>query len=183
MAIVNKNEIWEFLKLVIVALVIIIPFRLYIAQPFIVRGSSMDPSFYDGEYLIIDEVSYYFENPSRGDVIVFHYPGDTSKFFIKRIIGLPGETIQINDGKVTIFNNEHPEGFLLEEKYIDDETVPDTYKNLSDNEYFVMGDNRPFSSDSRHWGTLNKNLIVGRAWLRLFPPQRFDLWPGVYNYI
>lgn len=179
MAILNKSEVWEFLKLVIISLIIIIPFRLYIAQPFIVRGSSMDPSFYSGEYLIIDEVSYYFNEPERGDVIVFHFPGDESKFFIKRIIGLPGESLQISGDGITIYNDERPEGFLLEEVYIDDETIPNTYQELGDDDYYVMGDNRPFSSDSRHWGTLDDDLIVGRAWLRLWPPARVDVWPGI----
>jgi len=180
MAIINKNEIWEFLKLVIISLLIIIPFRLYIAQPFIVRGSSMDDTFYSGEYLIIDEVSYYFQEPTRGDVIVFHFPGDESKFFIKRIIGLPGDSVEIGADGIVIYNDENPEGFYLKEDYIKDETIPSAYQELSDDEYYVMGDNRPFSSDSRHWGTLDRDLIVGRAWLRLWPFTRLDLWPGLY---
>ncbi|MEK7596135.1 MAG: signal peptidase I, partial [Patescibacteria group bacterium] len=100
MIFLNKKEIWEFAKLIVVSLLIIIPVRFYIAQPFIVSGNSMDPSFLNGDYLIIDEISYQFKKPERGEVVVFRYPLDPSKFFIKRIIGLPGETVRIQNGAI-----------------------------------------------------------------------------------
>lgn len=179
MPIFNSKEVWEFVKLIVVSLLIIIPIRLYIAQPFIVRGSSMDTTFENGDYLIIDEVSYQFEKPHRGEVIVFRYPHDPSKYFIKRVIGLPGETIEIKDGVVTVKNDAYPEGFKLEENYIQGETLPGSYKQLGDKEYFVMGDNRPFSSDSRYWGSLDENYIIGRALVRLWPIEELEFWPGL----
>jgi signal peptidase I len=175
----NKKEIWEFVKLVVLSLAIILPIRMYIAQPFIVSGSSMDPTFFNGDYLVVDEISYQFGQPKRGEVIVFRYPLDPSKFFIKRVVGLPGETININDGIVTIKNGEHPEGFILKENYENGVTLPDSYKKLGEKEYYVMGDNRAFSADSRYWGTLNEEYIIGRALVRLWPIGNVDLWPGL----
>ncbi|MEK7647153.1 MAG: signal peptidase I [Patescibacteria group bacterium] len=175
----NKSEIWEFLKLVIVSLLIIVPIRLYIAQPFIVKGSSMDPSFYSGDYLIIDELSYHFNQPKRGEVVVFRYPLDTSKFFIKRVIGLPGETISIKGNAVTIYNSEHSGGFVLREDYMRGATLSDTKVILEAKEYFVMGDNRSASFDSRYWGALSEDKIVGRAAARLWPVASIGLWPGI----
>lgn len=175
----NKSEIWEFLKLVIVSLLIIVPIRLYVAQPFIVKGSSMDPSFYSGDYLIIDELSYHFNKPKRGEVIVFHYPLDTSKFFIKRVIGLPGETVSIQGNIVTIYNSEHSEGLVLHENYMQGVTLPDIKVRLDPKEYYVMGDNRSASFDSRYWGALSEDKIVGRAAARLWPVASIGLWPGI----
>lgn len=179
MPIFNPKEVWEFAKLIAVSLLIIIPIRLYIAQPFIVRGSSMDTTFQNGDYLVIDEISYQFEKPHRGEVIVFRYPHDPSKYFIKRVIGLPRETIEIKDGVVSVKNNEHPDGYVLNETYIKGTTLPDSYKKLGAKEYFVMGDNRAFSSDSRYWGTLGENYIIGRALVRLWPIDAAGLWPGL----
>lgn len=175
----NKSEIWEFLKLVIVSLLIIVPIRLYIAQPFIVKGSSMDPSFYSGDYLIIDELSYHFNKPKRGEVVVFRYPLDTSKFFIKRVIGLPGETINIERDAVTIYNAAHPEGFVLRENYMQGVTFPNAKVILDAKEYYVMGDNRSASFDSRYWGALSEDKIIGRAAARLWPVASIGLWPGI----
>lgn len=165
-----KQSLWEFVKFFLIAVVIVVPIRIWVAQPFIVSGSSMVPNFENGEYLIIDEFSYRFRPPQRGEVIVFRYPQDTSKFFIKRIIGLPRETVKINNNQIYIYTKEFPEGFLIEELYLADhsETIEMTV-TLPDNSYFVMGDNRSMSSDSRMWGTLDKNLIIGRAWIRLWP--------------
>lgn len=166
------REVWEFAKIVIVSLLVVLPIRFFIAQPFIVRGASMEPNFQNGEYLIIDEVSYHFREPVRGEVIVFRYPEDPSQFFIKRVIGLPGETVVIHNGSVQIRNADYPEGFdLAESAYLPDPniTAPDMAVTLNDHRYFVMGDNRRFSSDSRRWGTLEKDLFVGKAWLRLWP--------------
>lgn len=173
-----KENILEFLKFAIIAVVIVLPIRMYIAQPFIVSGLSMFPTFNDGEYLIIDELSYNLGNPHRNDVVVFHYPNDTKKYFIKRIIGMPNETVIIKEGAVTIKNAEFPEGFVLKETYINEPfSTTGTYTTGPD-EYFVMGDNRNNSSDSRAWGKLNSKLLVGRAYLRLLPLDHISLLPG-----
>jgi signal peptidase I len=157
---------------------------MFIAQPFIVSGASMETTFHSGEYLIVDQMSYYFHQPMRGEVIVFKYPRDPSKFFIKRIIGEPGDTITIEDGIVTITNEQNPDGFVLDEPYA--EMMPPAAKmieTLGEREYFVMGDNRDESSDSRTWGVLQEERIVGRAWVRLFPPSAVDYLPGAASTI
>ena len=163
--------IWETAKIVIVSLAIIIPIRYYLVQPFFVKGASMEANFHDGDYLLIDEVSYRFEEPKRGDVIVFRYPENPSQFFIKRIIGLPSETVEIKDNKVSIYNSKFPKGFVLKEDYLSQGqlTVGNVLVKLGDDEYYVLGDNRLQSSDSRRWGSLKKSLITGRTFLRLWP--------------
>jgi len=166
---------WEILKIVIISLAIIIPIRYFLIQPFFVRGESMDPSFYNGDYLIIDEISYRFESPERGDVIIFRYPLDKSQFFIKRIIGLPEEKVEIKNGKVFIYSIETPdEKIVLDElEYLEDAYTPgNLIIDLEENEYFVLGDNRNASSDSRKWGELNKKLIIGQVWFRAWPFNR-----------
>jgi signal peptidase I len=172
---------WGLVKFAIIALIIVIPIRMFIAQPFVVSGESMFPTFHDGEYLIVDEISYLFGNQHRGDVVIFRYPNDTKRFFIKRIIGLPNEEISIKNGEVTIINKEHPLGFKLDEPYIDEPfDTTYTYKTGAD-EYFVMGDNRNRSSDSRIWGLLPSKLMVGRAYLRLLPTKEISYLPGYYK--
>jgi signal peptidase I len=176
----TKKHFWkEFLSYAIIAFIFVVPVRIWIAQPFIVNGSSMDETFADGEYLIVDEISYRFKEPERGDVLVFRYPQDPDKFFIKRLIGLPGETVSIKSGKVTIINGDHPEGIVLNEPYIESKTFNNVNTELSNDEYFVMGDNRIVSSDSRMWGPLPKEDLIGRPIVRLFPLNRLDVWPGV----
>ena len=164
-------ELGEFFKVAIISLAIVLPIRFFVAQPFVVRGASMEPNFQEGQYLIIDEASYYLRPPQRGEVIVFRYPNNTSEFFIKRIIGLPGEHVGIKDNEVRIINTEHPEGFLLSETYLPTGalTIYDASIDLTPDQYFVMGDNRIYSSDSRRWGPLDKKFLIGRAWLRLWP--------------
>lgn len=179
----QEESWWELIRFSIIVLVIAIGVRTFIAQPFIVSGASMVPTFQDKNYLIVDEISYRFINPARGDVVVFHPPNQTNGiYYIKRIIGLPGETIKITDGKVTIQNDKNPNGFVLEEPYLknisNENLAP---KKLEANQYFVMGDNRPASSDSRVWGTLPKDNIVGRAFLRLMPIQKIGAFPGAYH--
>jgi signal peptidase I len=175
-----KNEIlafvWETIKVVIISLAIILPIRYYLVQPFFVKGASMEPNFEDGDYLLVDEISYRFSKPARGDVIIFRYPEDRSQFFIKRIIGLPGETMEIKKNKVIIYNTESSEGFFLAESYLDSkqETLGNLLIRLDDNEYFVLGDNRLASSDSRRWGPVNETLITGKAFLRAWPFTKFD---------
>lgn len=178
----EENGIIEIIRFSIIALLIVIPIRMFIAQPFIVSGASMAETFHTGEYLIVDQVSYYLNDPSRGDVIIFRYPRDPSKYFIKRVIGLPGETITIEDSQVMIKNADYPEGFYLDEPYVRSMRTPErTEQILGSREYFVMGDNRDESSDSRAWGVLQKERIVGRAFLRLFPPTAVEVLPGAIS--
>jgi signal peptidase I len=171
------HNVWDTVKVLLISLAIILPIRAYVVQPFFVRGASMDPSFYDGEYLIVDELSYSLDlrSPRRGDVIIFHYPKDRSQHYIKRIIGLPGERVVIQDGIVTVVNTDYPTGLRLDENsYLDPNEFTDGSINirLGANEYFVLGDNRDRSSDSRAWGTVPRELIVGRAWIRVLPVAR-----------
>ena len=175
------NDGWDLLKFAIIALAIVIPIRMWIAQPFVVSGESMFPTFDNGQYLIVDEISYILGNTHRGDVVVFRYPGDPSRFFIKRIIGLPNETINIKDNKVIIINKDHPEGFTLTEPYINEKIFDGGTYTTKDGEYFVMGDNRNRSSDSRYWGVVPKRLLIGKAFLRLLPFKEVSYLPGNYN--
>ena len=162
--------LWEIFKIFIIALVIVVPIRYFLFQPFIVKGDSMIPNFHEGDYLIIDEISYRFSDPQRGDVIVFKYPKNPSYKFIKRVIGLPGETVEIKDNYVVVYD-ENDQQQILNESYlpITNKTYGNLKVPLNDNEYFVLGDNRPYSSDSRSWGTLPKENIVGKVFIRLFP--------------
>lgn len=175
----EKGTFTEIIQFALLALLIVLPIRFFVAQPFIVSGASMEDTFHTNEYLIVDQVSYYFEQPQRGDVIVFRYPLEPSKYFIKRIIGLPGENISIDGNVVTITNPDTDESVVLNEPYIKS-MQKSTYLNetLGDHEYFVMGDNRDESSDSRTWGVLQRDRIVGRAFLRLFPFQEAGIFPG-----
>lgn len=160
---------FEVIKFVVISLLIVVPIRMWIAQPFIVSGASMEPNFFNGDYLIVDEISYNIKNPQRDEVIVLRLPGN-SPFFIKRIIGLPGEKIEIKENKIRILSPEQPEGFVLKEDYLQNElTYPEMSVILGNDEYFVMGDNRSQSLDSRRWGAILKDNIVGRAFLRLWP--------------
>ncbi len=139
----------------------------------------MADTFHTGEYLIVDQLSYHFHNPSRGDVVIFRYPRDPSKYFIKRVIGVPGDTVIIEDSTVTIVNETYPEGVILDEPYISSmRSTGRLEETLGEREYFVMGDNRDESSDSRIWGVLQEDRIIGRAFLRLFPFSSADVLPG-----
>ncbi len=178
----QEHPLAEIVRFSIIAILIVIPIRMFIAQPFIVSGASMDDTFHSGEYLIVDQVTYHFNEPTRGDVIVFRYPKDPSKFFIKRVIGMPGDTIKIEDGAVSITNEEFPDGFTLDEPYVKSMQPAAPFSEpLGDREYFVMGDNRDKSSDSRSWGVLQEERIVGRAFARLFPPSEIDYLPGAVD--
>lgn len=173
----------EIIKFTFIALVIVVPFRLYVAQPFIVSGASMDPTFADGEYLVVDQISKQIGAPDRESVVIFRYPKDPSKFFIKRIIGLPGETVKIDDGVTTIVNKIHPDGFILDESYVANENKKhDTLTiTLGEKEYFVLGDNRRGSLDSRAWGPVPERLIVGQPFIRILPLGRLGFLPGDYS--
>lgn len=175
-----KQSVIEMAKFIFFALLVVIPIRIFIAQPFIVSGTSMFPTFKNGDYLIVDEISYRLSEPKRGDVVVFKYPRDTKKYFIKRIIALPGETIDVKNGITTIINKEYPEGFQIDEPYLETQMKENYKEELKGGEYYVMGDNRPYSLDSRSWGVLPKNLIVGKPFLQLFPLNKISVWPGKF---
>jgi signal peptidase I len=171
--------IWEIIKIVIISLAIIIPIRYYLVQPFFVRGASMEPNFDNGEYLVVDEISYRFKEPGRGEVIVFKFPRDPSQYYIKRIIGLPGETVEIRDHQVIIYNQEFPEGIVLDESFYltNGQTTWGNVKiKLNEDEYLVLGDNRSASSDSRQWGALPREYIIGRVWIRAWPFDRAEIF-------
>lgn len=167
--------LFETAKLVLVSLLIIVPIRYFVVQPFFVLGASMEPTFQNGDYLIIDEISYLTGSPDRGDAIVFHYPYNTKQFYIKRIVGLPGEILVLDNKGITVKNKENPEGFALSEEYL---PVSEEYGNMTTtlgvDEYFVMGDNRDASSDSRRWGALKREFIVGKVLLRAYPFQKME---------
>jgi signal peptidase I len=172
------KNIWDVVKFAIIALLIVIPIRIFVAQPFVVSGESMYPTFHNGEYLIVDELSYNIGNPVRGDVVIFRYPNDQKRFFIKRIIGLPNETLIINEDQIKIINESNPDGFILEEPYIAEKFSSNGEYKTGNSEYFVMGDNRNRSSDSRFWGVLPEKLLIGRAYLRLLPIKNVSYLPG-----
>lgn len=173
----------EMMGFLIITAAIVVPLRLFIAQPFIVSGESMVPTFENKDYLIIDEISYRIRDPRRGDVIVFRYPLQPDRFFIKRVIGLPGERIVIKNSTITVSDAEAVTSFSLDESFlVDTQTLGETDLTLKEGEYFVMGDNRNESSDSREWGPLDEKYIMGRAWLRLFPFQDIDFLPGAHHF-
>lgn len=166
------DSIIEFIKVAVISLVIVIPIRYFLIQPFFVRGASMENNFHDGDYLIVDQISYRFSDIKRGDIIIFKAPTDASQYYIKRVIALPGEGVQIEKGKVIIYNDDYSDGKTLDENYLEDGigTYPDKEKiKLRDDEYFVLGDNREKSSDSRSWGPLQEHNIIGKAMIRLYP--------------
>lgn len=168
---------WETAKLAFVSLAIILPIRYFVIQPFFVLGASMEPNFENGDYLIINEIGYRLDKPRRGDVVVFKYPNNPTQYYIKRIIGLPGEVLTITDGKVSIKNKENPDGFALKEDYLKGvETYGNISRTLGFDEYFVLGDNRGASSDSRMWGPLNEKFIVGKVLLRAFPFDKAEIY-------
>lgn len=181
----DKDTVWyqvfDLIRFVFICLIIVIPIRVFIAQPFIVDGESMFPTFQDKNYLIVDQISYRLGHPERGDVIVFRYPKNPSRFFIKRVIAVPGETISFEGNTITITNDAHPDGLILEEPYIDHSIYHDEKITLGEEEYYVMGDNRSNSSDSRAWGPLEESFITGRAWLRLWPLSKINTHPGDYR--
>src|SRR3989338_5884141 len=178
----RKESILEFVKFAVIAVVIVIPIRLFIAQPFIVSGASMVPTFENGHYLIIDEISYRFEEPRRGEVIVFRFPPSPSKFLIKRVVGLPGETVEIKGNDILIKNEDSPEGFLWKQgDFNRDRSRRDFKVSLSSDEYFVLGDNRGENAKSRMWGALKREVIVVRPLVRLFPLSEIGVFPGEWK--
>ena len=167
----------EVVEVVVISCAIIVPVRYFLVQPFYVKGASMEPNFYDHEYLIIDEISFRFRDPERGEIIVFRYPRDPDQYFIKRVVGMPGETIEINNNRVVVYNNEFPNGTELQEEYLNGETTFGKEKvTLGENEYYVLGDNRDSSLDSRSFGALERNEVIGRVWLRGLPLSRIGVF-------
>jgi signal peptidase I len=166
---------WEIAKIVLIALAIVVPIRYFLFQPFFVKGQSMEPNYETGDYLIIDELSYRLRSPERGEVIVLKYPNDITQRYIKRIIGLPGETVEIKNGKVTIYKNDSTTETLDESSYLGLNVQTSSFgkekTTLGTDEYFVMGDNRPVSSDSRRWGIVPRSDIIGKVYLRAWPPS------------
>lgn len=159
--------------------------RFFIAAPYVVQGTSMEPTFDNWHYLIIDRISYRLGEPQRGDVIVLNLPQDPSRSLIKRIIGLPGETVMLSPHSVTIKNTAHPNGFVLNESYLDPSNAGGMSTmsiTLNSEQYFVLGDNRRVSADSRQWGALPRKDIVGRVILRLFPLTAIGVMPGEARY-
>ncbi|MFA7088352.1 MAG: signal peptidase I [Patescibacteria group bacterium] len=181
--------VWEIAKVVAISLAIILPVRYFLIQPFYVKGASMEPNFHDHEYLIIDEISYRFLAPIRGQVVVFRYPRNPQEYFIKRIVGLPGEEIQFKDGQIIIFNEENPNGMILEENYLPKDLMTlgqnESRLEIGPDEYYVLGDNRNASKDSRNFGPVEKSFITGKVLFRGWPLDNItvfdkDYWPQ-YN--
>lgn len=176
------KKIFEFVfdiaKMVIISLAIIVPVRYFLVQPFYVKGASMEPNFHENEYLMVDEISYRFNPPQRGEVVVFRYPKDPQEYYIKRLIGLPGETIAIKDGSIYITDQSGLTS-KLEESYLPTEittvALSEEPTQLADDEYYVLGDNRNGSKDSRSFGAVKKSFITGRVFLRGWPINEFGL--------
>ncbi len=181
-----KNSQRGLVTYTVVALGLALFIRFFIAAPYVVSGQSMEPNFHDWQYLIVDRISYNLGAPSRGDIIVFDLPQNESRALIKRIIGLPGETVVLSGQSVTILNQEHPEGFTLEESYLDSANLTGTNEltmKLGAEEFFVLGDNRRVSADSRVWGSLPRKDIVGRVFLRLYPLDQLSVFPSESRYL
>jgi signal peptidase I len=182
---------FEIAETAILAVLIFLALYLFLVRPHQIRGDSMLPNFHNGEYLLTEMVSYNLlkKEPQRGEVIVFRSPEQPSLDFIKRVIALPNEKVKLENGKVFVINQEHPEGFLLEEDYLEEGTGTEGRRTIKDGEvfstgdngYVVMGDNRERSSDSREWGVIGKENIIGRVWLRYWPPEAVALIkPALY---
>ena len=167
----------EFIKVCIVAAVIILPVRFFVIQPFIVKGASMEPTFYENEYLIVDELSFRFRDPERGEVVIFRYPKTEKRFLIKRVIGLPGDRVSIHDNRITVYNKDYPNGRMLDEKeYLPSETPTGDFDvTVTPNQFFVLGDNRTVSFDSERFGPVDRSQLVGRAVFRGLPIPRAQL--------
>jgi signal peptidase I len=168
--------IWEMVKVVAVSLLIVLPIRYFLVQPFYVKGSSMEPNFHDYEYLIIDEISYRFNEPQHGQVVVMRDPLEKSKYFIKRIIGIPGDTILIKDGQVSRNGEALNETAYLSPSVETTGPIAVLDITLGDNEYYVMGDNRAASFDSRRFGPIDRSALIGRVWVRAWPVTKFTTY-------
>ncbi|NMB92323.1 MAG: signal peptidase I [Parcubacteria group bacterium] len=177
-----KKILWENLEMVLIALLIVLPVRYFLIQPFIVHGSSMEPNFFTQDYLIIDELSYRFRPPQRYEVVVLKAPNHPNQYYIKRIIGLPNETVEIHNGEVSIIDTSGKK-ITLQENFLAPNTVTSGNLTIALNsqQYFALGDNRVASYDSRNWGPFTKDLIIGRVWLRLWPFNRLAIFNVPHN--
>ncbi len=165
------SSLLEVLEIAVIAVVAVFIVRTFLVKPFLVSGTSMYPNFQNGDYVLVDELTYRIRPPERGEVVVFHDPEDYSTYFIKRVIGLPGEKIVLHASTVTVYGSANPKGLVLDESYLPSGTVTsgDQTYNLSSSTYLLFGDNRPFSYDSRSWGPLPAKNIVGLVRVRLWP--------------
>lgn len=179
-----RTELWDFIKTLLIFYILYFFVRTYIAQPFLVKGRSMEQTFSDGDYLIVDQLSYSFSEPKRFEVVVFHTEfipgGSVNEYYIKRVIGLPGDRIVVKEGSVFLYEQNDSTAVKLDEKYLIDglKTLSNAPVDvvLKDNEYFVLGDNRGNSSDSRYWGPVNKKYILGKPLIRLFPFNEMSIF-------
>lgn len=182
---IQKSSSRTLIGYTVVALGLALFIRFFIAAPYVVSGASMEPNFENWHYLIIDRLSYVVGEPQRGDVVVFDLPQDPSRSLIKRVIGIPGETVVLEGKNVTIVNEQHPQGFTLDEPYLDPANLSDGNHmrvTLEPDQYFVLGDNRRVSADSRSWGTLPREDIVGRVFIRLYPLSDIGFLPAESRY-
>jgi signal peptidase I len=177
-----KGLVKDLFTLGALIVLVVIPIRTFVVSPYIVDGASMHPTFENLDYLVVNQLVYNLHAPERGDVVVFRYPKDPSVFYIKRIIGLPGEKVSIEHGVATITRTDGTTLALTEPYIVNEDTTYTKDVTLTSGEYFVMGDNRPNSSDSRMWGPLREKYIIGRVDLRLFPVQKADVFPGTTSY-
>lgn len=180
---------YEIVKTVALVFLIAFLIRYFLIQPFVIEGYSMEPNFHNNEYILVDMISYHFKQPQRGDIIVFKFPQKPSVSYIKRIIGIPEDCIEVKGGQTYL--NDH----LLDESYLAANTPTlvggqnglDYKKCLGSNDFFVMGDNREHSSDSREWGVVPRSNIIGKTWLIIYPIQFFgfikhpNLTTGLYS--
>lgn len=177
--------VWDLGKILVAAIVLVnFVIRPFIIEPFVVSGLSMYPNFDDKDYLIISKLPYRFGEPERGDVVVFKYPLNPDQYFIKRIIGLPGEQVVIRNGRVLVYNEAHPNGELLDEQFLPQQGITQSrveVMQMGEKDYFVMGDNRDHSHDSRAWGPLPEADLLGKVWIRVLPLNNFGL-PGHYEF-
>ena len=160
----------EIIETIALTLLIFLVIR-FVIQSYHVEGPSMLPGLHTDEYVLVNKVSYLFHAPERGDVIVFHYPRDTTQDYIKRVIGLPGDTVKVDATHVWV------DGILLNEPYISAafNPVPPQSWKIPPGQYFVMGDNRPVSDDSRYWGDVPQDYIVGKALLVFWPSSNWQI--------
>lgn len=173
----------ELIKVAVLAGVTIALVRYFLFKPFYVKGQSMEPTFLENEYLIIDELTYRFREPERGEVVVLRSPTNAKDYYLKRVIGLPGERVKVENSRVIIYSADNPQGVVIEEEYLDQPTTGSSSWTLGSDEYFVMGDNRGASFDSRKFGPVKRGAIVGRTWLRGWPVTRLDIFsPPEYNF-
>lgn len=171
--------IFDIIETVVLALAIFVVIYLFLFQPHQVKGASMETNFHDGEYILTDKISYRFNDPKRGEVVIFKAPRNPELDYIKRIIGLPGEKIEIENGSVFINDKELKEEYLPEDLNVSGGLFLPKGKEITipDSSYFVLGDNRHHSSDSREWGPIQKENIVGKAFFRYWPPQLIGILP------